>query len=355
MRQYNVKTAVCLIIALLISAAFATCALGEETTADGGNNNSADPPQRIAGDDAGENDIIISDSGDETRNLANAGESANQNDVNSASNGDNKADEPANEDDVRNDDAGEQNSDDPQGGAATHPPEGEPEIDSGEEPGDDEVESPNADSEVINYEEILEETVPGESDGESTLAQSLVVSIDKTTLSPGQTAKARCEVFPETADADIQWSSSNDNIARVSNDGTISIPSDADIDEAGEYVDIWAKATDGSLVMNLKTIYVLPSVSSVKLFIGSTTVYAGDDAPFLSVYVDIQPQSLFGKTPIEWRSSNTEIALVQPEGRMGEAATIIWRDPGEVTIEAYSAINPDCSDDMRLTVLPAQN
>ncbi|MEG1812576.1 MAG: Ig-like domain-containing protein [Clostridia bacterium] len=186
------------------------------------------------------------------------------------------------------------------------------------------------------------------------LTECLFVTVNRSTLVPGQETQAFSEVTPKGAQAQIAWSSSNPALLTVDRAGTVRVPANAQPRAGGEYVDVWARATDGSLAMHCATVRVMPAVRSLTVLPASLTVQSGDPAMLATASAELSPESLFGLIPIEWSSSNPEIVTVRAGGATGELALITWSGtPGQATITARTAGNSDCFDHIMVTVLPS--
>ncbi|MEG2858371.1 MAG: Ig-like domain-containing protein [Clostridia bacterium] len=186
------------------------------------------------------------------------------------------------------------------------------------------------------------------------LTECLFVTVNRSTLVPGQETQAFSEVTPKGAQAQVAWSSSNPDLLTVDRSGAVRVPADARPDAGGEYVDVWARATDGSFAMHCATVRVMPAVRSVTVLPANLTVRSDDPAMLATASAELSPESLFGLIPIEWSSSNPEIVTVRASGATGELALITWSGtPGQATITARTAGNSDCSDHIMVTVLPS--
>lgn len=172
-------------------------------------------------------------------------------------------------------------------------------------------------------------------------------------LFPGQSARATAGVKPKNATAPgLEWSSSAPRLVSVDEDGVLTVNPDARVDESGEYVDIWAKATDGSFAMNCTTVRVMPALKKLNFLTDGITVYTGDKNREASLPIEITPARLSGHAQILWESSDPEIVSVSPGGAGGEVAMISWGDhPGRALIKAYAEGGQGLGDELLVRVL----
>lgn len=134
------------------------------------------------------------------------------------------------------------------------------------------------------------------------------ISLDKTSISlhVGTSDTICAQVLPENAtDKTVNWTSSNTNIATVTNDGIVSAKS------AGDVI-ITATTTDGSNLSASCNVKVGDYVSSISLYGSKFITYVGDS---ITLGVDVYPSSALNQN-VYWHSDNPEIAIVSQNGKV---------------------------------------
>ncbi|MEA4897652.1 MAG: hypothetical protein VB115_05325 [Christensenellaceae bacterium] len=187
-------------------------------------------------------------------------------------------------------------------------------------------------------------------DVEPVLVRSLSVSLSSGVLFPGGNLAARCHVSPEGASQDIEWSSSMEAV-RVDASGMVRAASRLKLPDEGLDVDIWAHATDGSLVMNCATVRLMPAATLLRFFEETLELNADQDERSARVTVELAPAALYGITPIEWSSSDPDVARVEGTGMRGEIGLIRWTGArGSAVIVARAADGSGVQDALTVNV-----
>lgn len=138
------------------------------------------------------------------------------------------------------------------------------------------------------------------------LVESIELSTEKTTIKVGETTQISASVLPDnTTNKALTWESKDNSIATVSQDGIVTGIS------IGK-VDIIAHATDGSNVIQMIRINVIPTpVESIDILAtGSTTLKDGETVQLIAT---VYPESATNKS-ITWHSDNELIATVDQSG-----------------------------------------
>lgn len=165
------------------------------------------------------------------------------------------------------------------------------------------------------------------------------ISMKNARLFPGESAKADAQVSPKNAtEPTVEWSSSEPDVVKVGKKGKITVSENAHVPAEGLFVDIWAKAKDGSLAMNCVTVQVLPTLKRLAFLMDEFTVPARKDKRTASLPVEISPASLSGVLPVTWSSSDPKVVSVKAGGAAGEVGLITWGSrAGKAVITAKAA------------------
>ena len=156
-------------------------------------------------------------------------------------------------------------------------------------------------------------------------------------LFPGQSVQATADIFPKSAGQSVAWSTSNTALLTVDGNGLATASAYANLPVEGAYVDLWARTLDRSLVMNCRTILLLPGVSELQCLLNDMTVSIADADRSAIIPLAIIPSELSGIVPIQWQSSDENIVRVFGSGSSGEIARIFWSDvPGSAVITAQA-------------------
>ena len=159
-----------------------------------------------------------------------------------------------------------------------------------------------------------------------------VVIQDFISMKVGESVKVVATTLPdETSDNLVTYSSTNNNIATVSNDGTIMAVSQGT-------TTIIATSVDGDYKAEC-TVNVIQPVESITLSEHTATLNVGE---VLNLNVSINPTNADNKK-VKWVSSNEEIAKVE-EGKVTAIKA------GTATIIATSEDNENANDYCELTV-----
>lgn len=207
--------------------------------------------------------------------------------------------------------------------------------------------SPNEGEGAVSGEERPEyENADGPS-AQGEALQRIRVSLSREVLLCGEQARAQAAFDPRQAgDPSVHWSSSDPRIADVDDGGVIWVLEGAQVPDEGVDVDIWARATDGSLAMDCATLRVMPAVRALNMLEDEVRLGADD---FTAVAVEIEPESLVGVAAVEWVSSDDQVAWVSASGT-GEVALVYAGAPGQATITACAQDGSGCADSLTVTV-----
>lgn len=173
-----------------------------------------------------------------------------------------------------------------------------------------------------------------------TVTPILVASIDlnysECNMSIGETIKLFADVKPTDADdGSILWSSSNPDVATVTQDGTVTA-----LAKGTAIVSV--KANDASGVSTTCIINIgLPAAESVSIAPENITLYAGEIG---SLTATVSPAA--ASQAVIWKCSNTSIASVSEDGKVTAIS------PGQATITATASDGTDKSATCSVTVLP---
>ena len=125
------------------------------------------------------------------------------------------------------------------------------------------------------------------------------------TLNEGQSAQLTAIVSSDANNKTLAWSSSNETVATVTQDGKVTAKS------KGTAI-ITVKATDGSNVSASCTVNVVKLVSGIVLSESEMTLNEGQSAQLTAT---VLPDLASNKT-LSWSSSNEAIAIVTQEGKI---------------------------------------
>lgn len=136
------------------------------------------------------------------------------------------------------------------------------------------------------------------------LVSGLTLNETVVTLAEGESFQLIASVVPETADNQaLQWASSNPDIAKVDENGTITAVSQ------GNAI-ITAKTSDSSEISVSCSVTVVKRVSEIILSLSDVELY---EKQTVQITADVLPASANNKV-IEWSSSNENIATVDGQG-----------------------------------------
>lgn len=188
------------------------------------------------------------------------------------------------------------------------------------------------------------------SDKPAVRAKKISVSLSSDVLFPGGSLTATSKIAPREALQAVEWSSSLSQV-EVDASGLVRAKSGMSLPDEGLYVDIWARATDGSLVMNCATVRLMPTASQLLFFEEELTLEASRETQSQRVTMELAPAALYGLTRVEWTSSNPSVAQVYGSGMNGEVGVVSWADvTGSAVITARAADGSGVSDFMTVTV-----
>lgn len=141
---------------------------------------------------------------------------------------------------------------------------------------------------------------------------SATLTPDRLTLQEGETAKLSVELNPKTSNAEYTFLSSDTNIATVSNDGVVSA----------------IKAGNASIILHINgnsqieekcevTVVAIEKVEQIVLNPMDTTVAPGNS---FTIKATILPETITDIEPIQWSSSDSNVAEVDNNGNVNVKA-----------------------------------
>lgn len=172
---------------------------------------------------------------------------------------------------------------------------------------------------------IVEETV---------VPQIIDIGVDSITLIPNESMQLIASVFPENADTDVNWASSDNRVASVDTSGVV-------LAKNKGIAVIYATTTDGSNLVDSCLVKVVQPVVGVTMEKHSLSLKVGGSE---QLYANVLPVNADNKKLI-WSSTDNEIAEVDAEGN------VTALKPGNAFIKATSEDNPMAVDSCKLTVL----
>ncbi len=123
----------------------------------------------------------------------------------------------------------------------------------------------------------------------------------------GNTVTLKATVTPDDASQEVEWSSSNDEIASVDSEGVVTAIAEGE-------VTITATATDGSGISGSIKLIVTVPVDATTITIKTPDKTALETGQTLKLIAITDPEDATGK--ISWQSDNTEIATVDEQGNV---------------------------------------
>ena len=185
-----------------------------------------------------------------------------------------------------------------------------------------------ANQSYLSVPEGTEEVLSVKIEGESTEVKAMSIKLDQTTLTLQEagTATLKATVLPEeTTDKGVKWSSSDEAIAKVDENGTVTAISEGS-------ATITATTVDGS---NLKATCAV-TVNSVK--VGAITLDKTEaelmEGGTLALTATVKPDNAKNKT-LNWSSSDEAIAKVDDKGNVSAIAEGV----ATITVEATDGSN----------------
>ena len=173
------------------------------------------------------------------------------------------------------------------------------------------------------------------------LASSVTLNVPDLTLLIGQTEKLSASIEPEnTTDQTITWTSNNEAIAKVSEDGTVTAIS------VGV---VTITATCGEVSATCKVTVNPIAASSVTLNVPDLTLLIGQTEKLTAT---IEPENTTDQT-ITWTSDNEAIAKVSEDGTVtaiSVGAATITATCGEVSATCKVTVNPVVASSVTLNV-----
>ena len=181
-------------------------------------------------------------------------------------------------------------------------------------------------------------------------AQRIRVSLSSDLVFPGDSFQAKSEVIPANASQEVSWSSSS-TIIHIDSSGKAQVEAPLSLSGDGVSVDIWARATDGSLAMNCQTIRVMPAATRLSFFEDALTLNRDAQSKVERVMIELVPAELYGLSIVEWTSSDSSVVSVSAEGMNGEVGVLHWTNTeGTAVITARVADNLGASDQVLVSV-----
>lgn len=169
-----------------------------------------------------------------------------------------------------------------------------------------------------------------------TMVSAIETSKSEVTLRVGKSEKIIATILPSDAtDKRVMWSSQNENVAIVSNDGTITALS------IGETT-VTVKAIDGSDINTVIKVSVVPTpAESIRINEPQSTSFRVGET--INLTADVTPDDATDKS-ITWSSSDESIASVDAIGK------VTANGVGRVLIRATNSAGR--YDEIELTVVP---
>lgn len=138
------------------------------------------------------------------------------------------------------------------------------------------------------------------------LVSSIELSKSTSEIGVGKTEELTCMVLPADAfDKSVTWSSSDNSIVSVSQDGTVT-------GKAEGFATITATTNDGSNIFASCDYKVLPLVERIAIDKDSITLSTGSSE---TLSLSVAPEDAFDKT-VKWSSSDENIAVVDQYGKV---------------------------------------
>ena len=169
-----------------------------------------------------------------------------------------------------------------------------------------------------------------------TMVSSIETDKSEVSLKVGESETIVATVLPSDAtDKRVMWSSQNENVAIVSNDGTITALS------IGETT-VTVKAIDGSDINTVIKVSVVPTpAESIRINAPQSTSFRVGET--INLTADVTPDDATDKS-ITWSSSDESIASVDAIGK------VTANGVGRVLIRATNSSGR--YDEIELTVVP---
>ncbi len=162
---------------------------------------------------------------------------------------------------------------------------------------------------------------------------------DVTSITVGQTLKLTATVYPEGADSSVTWSSSDDEVATVSENGLVTAVNVGQVTiTATSTVDTAVSGTFLLIIEEAPVVTVDPE--SLTITSSTTEVEIGST---ISLTATVNPSE--ASQEVTWSTSDETIATVSPSGSVRGIAE------GKVTITATSDVDATISDSVEITVI----
>lgn len=161
------------------------------------------------------------------------------------------------------------------------------------------------------------------------LVEGISINITTATLNEGQSLQLETTVSPEFAtDKSVEWSSSNEAVATVSQEGKVTAISKGS-------ATITARSTDGSNVSVSCNVNVIKLVSDIVLSNTEITLNEGQSTTITAI---VTPDLANNKN-LTWESSNTAVATVNEDGKV----TAISKGTAIITAKSTDGSNISAS------------
>ncbi len=157
------------------------------------------------------------------------------------------------------------------------------------------------------------------------------------TIKENETLQLTAQVFPEGANSEVEWSSTNEAVATVDEEGLVTAVAKGNVEIVATSVENEAVSQKFALIVEEAEEQVV-TPESITLTSSATTCKAGEKVTLTAV---VNPEG--ASQSVEWKSSDTTIATVS----RGEVSTL---KEGTVVITVSSKTNPEVKAEFTLTV-----
>ena len=153
------------------------------------------------------------------------------------------------------------------------------------------------------------------------LSESIVITSRVIDLFPGQRMRIISEVLPETTtDKSVEWSSSNDKVAAVDNNGVVTAISPGK-------VQLTVRTLDKGKSVRVISLNVVSEITGIKLSHTAKALELGDS---FKLTATVLPEMAYDKA-VTFKSSDSKVAAVDAEGNVSGLKT------GKAVITATTA------------------
>ena len=168
---------------------------------------------------------------------------------------------------------------------------------------------------------------------EKLIPQTINIDIDSISLIPNESFQLIANIFPENADTEVIWESSDNRVVTVDASGLLLARNKGN-------ATIYASTTDGSNLTDSCIVDVIQPVDGVTLERHSITLNVGEDE---LLYANVLPVNASNKRLV-WSSTDYSIAEVNADGN------VTAKKRGVAFIKATSEDNPLTVDSCKVTV-----